>query len=381
MIEPHGGVLVDGFLAEEAPWRDGFHALPKVSLNSRQLSDLEMLAIGAFSPLEGFLTREEYTSVVHSMHLPNGVVWPIPITLSVGKEEAAKLKEGSDVALVDPEGLPAGVLHLKERYSYDKEEEARLVYRTIDQEHPGVRYVYEQGEVLLGGTVHAFSRQAPALYADYPARPAESRRLFAEKGWQFVVGFQTRNPIHRAHEYLQKCALEVVDGLFIHPLVGETQPGDIPAEVRMQCYEVLMEGYYPQDRVVLGVLPAFMRYAGPREAILHALVRKNYGCSHFIVGRDHAGVGSYYGPYDAQHIFQEFRPGELGITPLFFENAFFCARCEGMATSKTCPHGEQDRVSLSGTQVREMLRRGETPPPEFTRHEVAQVLVKAAAAS
>ena len=380
MIEPHGGVLVDRFLtaAEEAHWRAEFHSLPKVVLNRRQLSDLEMVASGAFSPLEGFLTREEYLRVVRSMHLPSGLAWSVPVTLAVTVEEGARLKEGASVGLMDPEGEPAGLLQLEERYSYDREEEAMKVYRTTDQRHPGVQYVYEQGEVLLGGKVRAFRRPTPSLYADCPASPLESRRVFAERGWETVVGFQTRNPIHRAHEYLQKCALEVVDGLFIHPLVGETQPGDIPADVRMRCYEVLMELYYPRDRVVLGVLPAFMRYAGPREAILHAIVRKNYGCSHFIVGRDHAGVGNYYGTYDAQHIFREFRAGELGITPLFFENSFFCTRCGSMATSKTCPHGEEVRVSLSGTQVREMLNRGEVPPEAFTRPEVAAILIEAA---
>ena len=380
MIEPHGGVLVDRFLTKpgEVPPQESFATLPRVSLSAQQLSDLELIANGAFSPLEGFLTREAYASILRSMRLPNGTVWPIPIALAVNRTEAASLKEGTDVALVDTEGAPAGILHLEERYLYDKEEEARLVYRTTDEAHPGVRYLYQQGEVLLGGKVHAFPRPASPLYGSYPSRPAESRRLFAERGWQSVVGFQTRNPIHRAHEYIQKCALEIVDGLFIHPLVGETQPGDIPAKVRMRCYEALIQGYYPRERVSIGVLPAFMRYAGPREAILHALVRKNYGCSHFIVGRDHAGVGSYYGPYDAQHIFQEFESGELGITPIFFENSFFCTLCGAMATSKTCPHEEKARVSLSGTQVREMLGKGQRPPPEFTRPEVADILVEAA---
>ncbi len=383
MVEPHGGVLINRYLLppQAARSREVFPSLPKITLNHRQLSDLEMVASGAFSPLEGFLARQDYHSVVRSMHLSNGVAWSVPVTLAVTRERAAGLRAGQEVGLLDPEGQPAGVLHLEETYSYDREEEARLVYRTTDLKHPGVQYLYDQGEVLLGGKAWAFPRPVPPLYANYPSTPAESRKVFQERGWQTVVGFQTRNPIHRAHEYLQKCALELVDGLLIHPLVGETQPGDIPADVRMRCYEVLMAGYYPHGRVALGVYPAFMRYAGPREAILHALVRKNYGCTHFIVGRDHAGVGNYYGTYDAQHIFKEFQPQELGITPLFFENSFYCTRCGSMATSKTCPHEAGAQVALSGTQVREMLLQGKVPPPEFTRPEVAAILIEAVRAS
>jgi sulfate adenylyltransferase len=326
-----------------------------------------MIGCGAYSPLTGFMNRDDYLSVVYYMRLETGLPWSIPITLSVSRDFAKTLKEGMELALVDPGGQALGVLEVQDVYEYDKETEASLVYRTREEKHPGVAYLLSQEEVLVGGQVTAFHRQLDGIYEPYIQKPAQSRQAFAEAGWRTVVGFQTRNPIHRAHEYIQKCALEVVDGLFIHPLVGETQASDIPADVRMLCYEALIQEYYPKGRVILGVLPAFMRYAGPREAIFHAIMRQNYGCSHFIVGRDHAGVGSYYGPFDAHYIFNEFAPGELGIQPLFFDNAFYCTRCDTMATSKTCPHEDDCRVSLSGTQVRQMLNEGKEPPPEFTR--------------
>ena len=376
MIEPHGGMLVSRYVPpeERQELEARAQALPHVVLNRRQASDLDMIAQGAYSPLEGFMVQDDYLHVVEEMHLAGGLPWSLPVTLAVPEGEARSLREGQQVALRSEEGVLLGVLHLAEAYTYDRVREARLVYGTEEEAHPGVAQVYQQDDVLLGGSVRVLEpEQRP--FAGHCLTPQETRALFAERGWARTVGFQTRNPVHRAHEYIQKCALEIADGLLLHPLVGETKDDDIPADVRMRCYEVLLQGYYPRERVVLSVLPAFMRYAGPREAIFHALVRKNYGCSHFIVGRDHAGVGNYYGPYEAQAIFGKFDPQELGVTPLFFENAFFCHRCMTMATAKTCPHDETSRVSLSGTQVREMLSRGEMPPVEFTRPEVAQVLL------
>jgi sulfate adenylyltransferase len=378
LIAPHGGELVLNMAseAERADLQERARGLPEVTVGSRQLADLEMLAIGAYSPLSGFMKRADYLGAVNDMHLENGLPWSVPITLSVTPEQAAGLKEGLQVALMNEQGTLQAVMLLEEKYGYDKQHEASKVYRTTEEAHPGVKVVYQQGDVLLGGHVRvvALSKQA---FAKYRFTPAQSRQQFTEKGWRRVVGFQTRNPVHRAHEYIQKCALETVDGLYLHPLVGDTKGDDIPADVRMRCYEVLLENYYPEDRVVLGVLPAAMRYAGPREAIFHALMRKNYGCSHFIVGRDHAGVGNYYGTYDAHYIFAEFDAAKLGITPMFFDHTFFCRACDSMASSKTCPHGNDQHVTLSGTKVRQMLQAGEIPPREFSRPEVAKVLIEA----
>jgi sulfate adenylyltransferase len=323
------------------------------------------------------MAAADYRSVLESMRLSSGLPWSLPITLAAQAEAGERLVVGTDIALAGEDDAPLAILALSEKYPYDKREEARLVYGTEDERHPGVAAVYAQGEVLLAGEVTVFGSPGAKEFASLRLPPAETRRIFAERGWRRIVGFQTRNPIHRAHEYLQKCALEMADGVFIHPLVGETKADDVSSDVRMRCYQALLERYYPADRVVLTVLPAAMRYAGPREAIFHALVRKNYGCTHFIVGRDHAGVGNYYGPFDAHYIFDEFDAGELGITPLFFDNAFFCRACGGVATAKTCPHGEEARVVLSGTAVRQMLERGEVPPPEFTRPEVARILLEA----
>ncbi|MDZ4278998.1 MAG: sulfate adenylyltransferase [Dehalococcoidia bacterium] len=375
-IPPHGGRLItrEAPEAERAALQERARSLPAVRLTARDLSDLELLAVGALSPLEGFMTRDQYQSTVRDMHLPNGLPWSMPITLAATREEAASLSDGRQVALADPSGEPLALLDLEERYDYDTATEAQAVIRTTEDAHPGVAALYAQSEVLLGGRVTLF-RHPPVQFAGHRLTPAQTRAAFAERGWHTVVGFQTRNPVHRAHEYIQKCALEIVDGLLLHPLVGETKGDDIPAGVRMRCYEVLLDGYYPKDRVLLSVLPAAMRYAGPREAIFHAIVRKNYGCSHFIVGRDHAGVGSYYGTYDAQTIFDEFDPAKLGITPLFFEHTFYCRACQSMVSSKTCPHDPEERVVFSGTRVREMLAAGEAPPPEFTRPEVAAVLI------
>ncbi|WP_414550042.1 sulfate adenylyltransferase [Anabaena sp. CCY 0017] len=378
-IAPHGGQLVNRIATPEqkAEFLSKADFLPRVQLDARAVSDLEMIAIGGFSPLTGFMNQSDYTRVVKEMRLANGLAWSIPITLSVTEEVASPLQEGGLIRLDNANGEFIGVLQLTQKYVYDKTQEAINVYRTDDAKHPGVQVVYNQGSVNLAGDIWLLQRDPHSQFPTYQIDPAASRQMFREKGWKTIVGFQTRNPIHRAHEYIQKCAMETVDGLFLHPLVGATKEDDIPADVRMRCYEILLEHHYPQDRVILAINPAAMRYAGPREAIFHALVRKNYGCTHFIVGRDHAGVGDYYGTYDAQYIFEEFEPGELGIVPMKFEHAFYCTRSKQMATTKTSPSKPEERVHLSGTKVREMLRRGELPPPEFSRPEVAAELARA----
>ncbi|MBD2089429.1 sulfate adenylyltransferase [Microcoleus sp. FACHB-1515] len=378
-IAPHGGELINRIAtpAQKQQFLEQADSLPNVVLDERALSDLVMIAIGAFSPLTGFMNQADYDSVVESMHLANGLPWSIPVTLSVDEATAEPLQEGSSIVLRDRANRPVGILELMQKYSYDKRNEAAKVYLTEDDAHPGVKVVYQQGAINLAGAVWLLEREPHPLFPAYQLDPIASRAQFREKGWKSIVGFQTRNPIHRAHEYIQKCALETVDGLFLHPLVGATKEDDIPADVRMRCYEVMLEHYFPQDRVILAINPAAMRYAGPREAIFHALIRKNYGCTHFIVGRDHAGVGDYYGTYDAQHIFDRFDPAALGIAPMKFEHAFYCLRTQGMATTKTSPSTPAERVHLSGTKVRQMLRNGELPPPEFSRPEVAAVLAEA----
>ena len=379
-IAPHGGDLVDLLVPEgrrEATRAEADH-LPKLVVNARELSDLEMLTVGALSPLRGFVGEADYVSVLETMHLTNGLAWSIPVTLSLTDDDVKRIGAGGSVALLPWEaGDPIAIVEVAEVFKRDRQKESVGVFGTEDLEHPGVQALHDAGDFCLSGTVRALALPEHDDFLPYRLTPAQSRAAFAERGWRTVVGFQTRNPIHRAHEYLQKCALEIVDGLLVHPLVGATKDDDVPADVRMRCYEALFEGYYPKDRAMVSVFPAAMRYAGPREAIWHAICRKNYGCTHFIVGRDHAGVGSYYGTYDAQRIFEEFEPGELGITPLMFEHSFWCNACEGMASPKTCPHGEGSRVSLSGTKVREMLRAGERPPAEFSRPEVADILIDA----
>ncbi len=378
-IAPHGGTLVQRFADAGArrDWLARIPSLPQIRLTRRGISDLEMIAVGTFSPLEGFMGEADYESVVTRMRLADGLPWTIPVTLAVPADEECRYPLSGDVALVEEGGRPLAILHLAEKYRPDKKREALEVYRTTEEAHPGVKAVYGQGEIYLGGKVTVLDRPSEVEFSSRRLDPLQTRELFAEKGWRRIVAFQTRNPIHRAHEYLQKCALESCDGLLVHPLVGETKGDDIPAVVRMECYEALLRDYYPTDRVVLSVLPANMRYAGPREAIFHALMRKNYGCTHFIVGRDHAGVGNYYGTYDAHRIFDEFSAEEIGITPLFYEHTFWCQRCEGMASTKTCPHPKEHHIALSGTKVREMLSRGERPPMEFSRPEVADILIRA----
>lgn len=379
-IAPHGGTLINRELTGAAREQalDRATTLQKVELSDVSISDLEMIGVGAFSPLEGFMGQADYGRVVQNMRLADDTVWSLPITLPVSAEQAKTLAIGDEIALLEPGGTVLGILNLTEKYTYDKQTEAQNVYGTTEDAHPGVARLYAQGDILLAGPIDVLNRPSNVAFPEFRFDPVQTRTMFAEKGWKRIVGFQTRNPIHRAHEYIQKTALEIVDGLFLNPLVGATKSDDIPADVRMMSYQTILDAYYPAARVMLGVFPAAMRYAGPREAIFHAIVRKNYGCTHFIVGRDHAGVGKYYGTYDAQLIFDAFEPSELGITPLFFEHAFYCTACGGMGTAKTCPHGREDHVFLSGTQVRALLQEGKLPPPEMTRPEVAQLLLEAA---
>jgi ATP sulfurylase len=376
-IAPHGGKLVHRILDAEAREAalEKAKTLPRISVGERVQSDLEMIAVGAFSPLTGFLGARDWERVVTDMRLADGTPWSIPVTLAVTEEQAAGAKDGREVALTDEGGKVLALLTVTEQYRPDKTREATEVYRTTETKHPAVAALFESGPVNLGGDIRLVDRPDTVQFPAYHRDPAETRGLMAERGWKRIVAFQTRNPVHRAHEYLQKCAMEMVDGLLLHPLVGKTKSDDTPADVRMKCYEVLLDGYYPKDRVLLSVYPAAMRYGGPREAIFHAIARKNYGCTHFIVGRDHAGVGSYYGTYDAHEIFDHYAPGELGIQPVFFDNSFFCRRCGNMASLKTCPHDPSHHVVLSGTKVREMLAAGDKPPVEFSRPEVAQVLI------
>jgi sulfate adenylyltransferase len=380
LIAPHGGTLVDRIPTgreRESLVERAAHALA-VILDPWALADLELIATGAASPLTGFVGEADYRAILADLRLASGLPWSIPLTLRVDRAVArllASRRRGDDLALRTPDGTTVGLLAVHEVYHADREAEARLVYGTADPEHPGVRQLFTLGDHAVAGDVWLLARPAPPFPA-LALDPAETRRAFEARGWSRVVGFQTRNPIHRAHEYIQKVALETVDGLLVHPLVGHTKSDDVPADVRVASYEVLLANYYPRDRVLLAAFPAAMRYAGPREAVFHAIARKNYGCSHFIVGRDHAGVGSYYGTYDAQRVFERFTAAELGIQPVPFEHTFYCRRCAGMASPKTCPHGSDAHVVLSGTAVRALLRAGELPPPEFSRPEVARLLAE-----
>jgi len=383
LIAPHGGKLVNQVAdaAKAKALTAEAKSLKQIKLSAKQSCDVEMIGIGAFSPLTGFMGKADFDSVCTSMKLASGDIWPIPITLSVNKADAPKV--GEKVALNAPNGVLQAVMTITEVYPHDKAKEASTVFFNKpgddDGKHPGAEAVKAEGDTCLAGPIEVVTvcvdPDGPEAFLDERLTPAQTRAAFEKLGWKAVGAFQTRNPIHRAHEYLCKCTQEICDGLLIHPLVGETKPGDIPADVRMDCYKVLIEKYFVPERTMLSVMPAAMRYAGPREAILHALVRKNYGCTHFITGRDHAGVGNYYGTYDAQTIFNGLDPKNLGIVPLKFEHAAWCKTCEGMTSGKTCPHGGDQKIFLSGTKVRDMLAAGERPPMEFSRPEVADRLI------
>ena len=382
LIRPHGGKLSDRLLepAEAASWRAQASPLPSITLSAKQACDLEMIAIGAFSPLTGFVSKPDFESICRQMRLADGTVWPIPITLAVDQKTKAELTVGGQAALKHRDGTLMAVIDIDDIYPHDKALEIPNVFATEDAAHPGVKSVQEEGDWLVGGQVDVFTVTPEAdpgeQFTEFRLTPSQTRKVFVQRGWKTIAAFQTRNPIHRAHEYLTKCAAEICDGLLIHPLVGDTQPGDIPADVRMDCYQAIIEHYYVPQRTLLAVMPAAMRYAGPREAVLHALIRQNYGVSHFIVGRDHAGTGDYYGTYDAQLIFDQFNKGEILIVPLKFEHAAYSRRAQGMVSAKTFPHIEGDQVFLSGTKVRQMLKEGKRPPPEFTRPEVADILIR-----
>jgi sulfate adenylyltransferase len=370
---PHGGQLVDRRLDADEAAALASGSLPSLPLTTAEAADLRALATGAYSPLTGFMGAKEHQAVTESMRLPDGTLWSIPVCLGIGDGTGV---DAGRLALRDERGELLGVLEVTEVFDRDRAAEAELVYGTTDPAHPGVARVLSAPARAVAGPIEAVVAPLAGPVGARALTPAETRAAFQARGWETVVGFQTRNPVHRAHEYLMKCALETVDGLLLHPLVGPTKEGDVPAEVRMRAYEAVL-GYFPSERVLLAALVAPMRYAGPREAVLHALVRKNYGCTHFIVGRDHAGVASYYGTFEAQELIASLPPEELGITPLRFDNAFYCRRCLSMATGKTCPHPDTDHVALSGTQVRSMLAAGQLPPPEFSRAEVAELLIAA----
>jgi len=371
IIDPHGGTLVNRVTTVSSD-----KTSVSIRLSEWQQCDLEMIALGAMSPLVGFVGQADYHNICDSMKLANGTVWPIPVTCAVDDATAGKVGVGDKVRLTDDQDRPLGFLTVREKFKQDKPKMAEKVYRTTDLAHPGVKVLMAEGDTCLAGPIDVVTARHAPMFPEHRLSPAQTRAEFTRRKWATVVAFQTRNPIHRAHEYLTKCAQEITDGLLIHPLMGATKEGDIPAEVRMKCYQVLIENYYHPDHTMLSIMPAAMRYAGPREAILHAIYRQNYGCSHFIVGRDHAGVGTYYGTYDAQEIFDELPAGGLKIMPLKFEHTAWSKKAGCMVSNKTFPKIEGDQVALSGTKVREMLQKGERPPVEFTRAEVADILIE-----
>ena len=382
LVPPHGGTLINRIVSETqaATLREEAANLPRIELSSKQACDLEMIAIGAFSPLTGYVGKADFDSICNEMRLANGTVFPIPVTLAVDETVKGTLSEGGRAALYHADGTLLAVMDVAELYDHNRDIEMDGVFRTRDEAHPGVKAIMDEGDCLVGGDIHVLTvtpeHEPGEQFTEYRLAPAATRAAFEAKGWSTVAAFQTRNPIHRAHEYLCKCATEICDGLLIHPLVGETKPGDIPADVRMKCYETIIENYFVPDFTMLSVMPAAMRYAGPREVVLHAVVRQNYGVSHFIVGRDHAGVGDYYGTYDAQQIFNDLNEGDLAVTPLKFEHAAWSNKAQGMVSAKTFPKIKGDQIFLSGTKVRELLAEGKRPPAEFSRPEVADVLIE-----
>lgn len=372
----HGGRLINriaGKNEREILLRKA-NELPKIELSRREVCDLELIANGAYSPLEGFIGRSDFINILENKRLTNGLAWTIPVTLAVTRKDSKRL---SDQAALTFNNNIVAIIEISEIFEHDREDEALKIYKTTDRTHPGVQYTLQRGNSFVAGKITLLNKPIHNEFLEHTFEPEQIRAIVSEKGWRTIVAFQTRNPIHRAHEYLLKTALESHDGLLIHPLVGETKSDDIPAEIRLSAYKALVEGYFPSERVLLSALPASMRYAGPREAIHHAIIRQNYGATHFIVGRDHAGVGNFYGPYDAQKIFHEFSKTELQISPLFFENAFYCKRCENIATEKTCPHSSLHRLNLSGTQARNILAERGKLPREFTRPEIAEILANA----
>ena len=379
MLTPHGGKLVNKIATEEEKKQleEKAKNLTKIVIKDRYVSDCEMIANGGFSPLEGFMCKEDAENVINNLHLKNGLLWSIPVVLPILDEVFNNLKIGDEVALYDKNNRLIAIMVVEDKFNLDLENYCKNVFKTTDIEHPGVKVVKEAGNNFIGGEIVRLVNRPVREGIDekYYLDPTEVREIIKKKGWKRVVAFQTRNPIHRAHEYIIKVALEPMDGVMIHPLVGETKPDDIPADVRMQCYETLIDNYFNKEKVNLSVLPASMHYAGPREAIHHMLMRKNYGATHMIIGRDHAGVGDYYGTYEAQEFVDKYTE-ELGIQPLKFEHSFYCTKCENMASAKTCPHPKEDHVHLSGTKVRAMLREGKRPPKEFSRPEVADILIK-----
>ena len=379
LVNPHGSAELKPLLLEGdalAAEKARAASLPKIAVSSREVGDIIMLGIGGFTPLDGFMTHADWQGVCDGMKMANGLFWPIPITLSTDTSAADAIKLGEEIALVDGESDEImATMTVTEKYAIDKEHECMMVYKTTDADHPGVKMVMEQGDINLAGPIKVLSQgRFPTDFGDIYMTPADTRKLFEEKGWNTVVAFQTRNPLHRSHEYLVKIAIEICDGVMIHSLLGKLKPGDIPSEVRVNAINALVENHFVKDTVVQSGYPLDMRYAGPREALLHALFRQNYGCSHLIVGRDHAGVGDYYGPFDAHHIFDEIPTDALETQPLKIDWTFFCYKCGGMASMKTCPHEASDRLLLSGSKLRKLLSDGDEVPAEFSRPEVLKIL-------